>query len=379
MNNSKINIDNYEAFLLDRIEGNLSVELSNELTLFLEANDLCDANESDLVYLDESDMLDNISGICLMSDDLKRFAPSLNEEKIIFESIEGNLEHSSDLKLKSWVTSDPILKQHYDAMLATRTITGNTLTYPHKSNLKRREPVVKYLYMLIAACLIGLLFMFNPFLKRSDDGLLVKNDKIREIKVVNNESKNHAEANQVEVAQTNESTILPLKEASEVTSQRDLFEYNRKYVDVNNQHISQLSKNDVVKFQNFEKINTTKDPIEIQNEEVIVRNEVASLPRIARLGSERVMSIEPKLTFFNMYQTKRLPEEDVLLAGAVNSIKQKIDFLDRKSAAIYGFADYQKNIIKSEGLFEVSKDRTPEGKIEGYSLRIAGFELSTAR
>ncbi|MBK6373214.1 MAG: hypothetical protein IPF67_08420 [Saprospiraceae bacterium] len=80
-----------------------------------------------------------------------------------------------------------------------------------------------------------------------------------------------------------------------------------------------------------------------------------------------------------MYQTKRLPEEDVLLAGAVNSIKQKIDFLDRKSAAIYGFADYQKNIIKSEGLFEVSKDRTPEGKIEGYSLRIAGFELSTAR
>ncbi|MFZ1848600.1 MAG: hypothetical protein WAU12_16910, partial [Saprospiraceae bacterium] len=323
--------------------------------------------------------LDNISGICLMSDDLKRFAPSLNEEKIIFESIEGNLEHSSDLKLKSWVTSDPILKQHYDAMLATRTITGNTLTYPHKSNLKRREPVVKYLYMLIAACLIGLLFMFNPFLKRSDDGLLVKNDKIREIKVVNNESKNHAEANQVEVAQTNESTILPPKEASEVTSQRDLFEYNRKYVDVNNQHISQLSKIDVVKFQNFEKINTTKDPILIQNEEVIVRNEVASLPRIARLGSERVMSIEPKLTFFNMYQTKRLPEEDVLLAGAVNSIKQKIDFLDRKSAAIYGFADYQKNIIKSEGLFEVSKDRTPEGKIEGYSLRIAGFELSTAR
>ncbi|MBK6373213.1 MAG: hypothetical protein IPF67_08415 [Saprospiraceae bacterium] len=278
MNNSKINIDNYEAFLLDRIEGNLSVELSNELTLFLEANDLCDANESDLVYLDESDMLDNISGICLMSDDLKRFAPSLNEEKIIFESIEGNLEHSSDLKLKSWVTSDPILKQHYDAMLATRTITGNTLTYPHKSNLKRREPVIKYLYMLIAACLIGLLFMFNPFLKRSDDGLLVKNDKIREIKVVNNESKNHAEANQVEVAQTNESTILPPKEASEVTSQRDLFEYNRKYVDVNNQHISQLSKIDVVKFQNFEKINTTKDPILIQNEEVIVRNEVASLP-----------------------------------------------------------------------------------------------------
>jgi len=264
-------------------------------------------------------------------------------------------------------------------MLATRTITGNTLTYPHKSNLKRREPVVKYLYMLIAACLIGLLFMFNPFLKRSDDGLLVKNDKIREIKVVNNESKNHAEANQVEVAQTNESTILPPKEASEVTSHRDPLDYNRKYVDVNNQHISQLSKIDVVKFQNFEKINTTKDPILIQNEEVIVRNEVASLPRIARLGSERVMSIEPKLTFFNMYQTKRLPEEDVLLAGAVNSIKQKIDFLDRKSAASYGFADYQKNIIKSEGLFEVSKDRTPEGKIEGYSLRIAGFELSTAR
>ena len=354
MNNSKINIDNYEAFLLDRIEGNLSIELSKELTLFLEANDLCDANESDLVYLDESDMLDNISGICLMSDDLKRFAPSLNEEKIIFESIEGNLEHSSDLKLKSWVTSDPILKQHYDAMLATRTITGNSLTYPHKSNLKRREPVVKYLYMLLAACLIGLLFMFNPFLERTDDGLLVKNDKIGEIKVVNNESKNHVKAIQVDVAQTNESTILPIKETSKVTSHRDPFEYNRKNVDVHSQHISQSSKNDIVKFQNYEKINTTKDPIGIQNEEVIVRNEVASLPRIARLGSERVMSIEPKLTLFNMYQTKRLPEEDVLLAGAVNSIKQKIDFLDRKSAAIYGFADYQKNPCKGNILLQLA-------------------------
>ncbi len=379
MKNPIINIDNYEAFLLDRIEGNLSIELSKELTLFLETNDLSDFDESDLVYLDETDMQDSIAGVCLMSEDLKRFAPSINEEKMIFESIEGNLEDFSDQKLKSWVTSDPILKQHYDAMLATRTITGNALTYPNKSNLKRREPATMYLFMLAAACVIGLLFMFNPFIEKTNVELLVNADTTGEIKVINNDLNQLDKSHKVELAQSKGSIETLLKAKADGTSDKEVGRNFTKNLDVPSQNISQLSYNNAVKVQNSDKIIATSDPVMIQNEEGLSRNKVASLPRIAKLGSERVKSIESKLAFLNMYQNKKLPEEDFLLAGAVNSIKQKIDFLDRKSAAIYGFADYQKNIIKSEGLFEVSKDRTPEGKIEGYSLRIAGFELSTAK
>lgn len=377
MNNNIINIDNYEAFLLDKIEGNLSVALAKELDLFLRNNGLEDVNESDLVYLDESDLQNPITDMYLMSEDLKHYQPSLGEEKIIFEAVEGNIEEAVEKKFKAWIESDVILNQHYQAMLATRSLVENDLVYPHKSKLKRREPIVKYLYYLAAACFLGVLVLF---------GLNQLNDHKPEDNFTKTEIKTDGEKSDL-LHQESKTGV------ADVSSQNPVLVNSNEIIKTGNPD----AESSVKTIQNNQNRNISRrgsngELTSVRNngsQELLVqtpinqnlnsdRKTINTLPKIVRLGSERVVSNIPKSATVNIYQNKKTEDSD-LASGPINSIKDKIEYLDRKSAAIYGFADYQKNIIKSEGLLEVSKDRNQDGKVEGYSLRIAGFELSMAR
>lgn len=379
MNNNIININNYEAFLLDKIEGNLSVALAKELELFLKNNGLEDVVESDLVYLDEGDLQNPMADLYLMSEDLKRFQPSLSEEKIIFEAVEGNIEEEIEKKFHSWIASDAILNQHYQAMLATRTVIENEIIYPYKSKLKRREPIVKYLYFLAAACFLGVLVLIglnqvndiNPeqsFTKTETNKADQKNSELIPAKTQNHVSYLPVQNEVVANSNDNKNALNP-----DVTVPVGPIERQQQH-NIISQKVRSNEPATVGNNKVHEQIVQVPQSPDLNTD----RKTINTLPKIVRLGSDRVVSNIPKSATVNIYQNKKSEEQDIA-TRPINSIKDKIEYLDRKSAAIYGFADYQKNIIKSEGLLEVSKDRNPDGKVEGYSLRIAGFELSTAR
>ncbi len=381
MNYSKINIDNYEAFLLDKIEGNLSQELEFELDLFLKNNDLEDVSGDDLVYLDENDLQNPIANLCLLSEDLKHYQPSMVEEKLIFEAVEGNIEEEVEKKFKTWIASDIILNQHFQAMLATRSAVEKDLLYPHKSQLKKREPIVKYLYYLAAACFLGVMVLFG----------------YNQLNTVDEDQSFTQAIERTNKGQENKRTETGLKpdDIVNVPSENVSLTINPQIGEVIRIEDKSSEKHDLLQLTNNnsttpfnDKLRTGKNkdvvavnhnvPVPSPDEVPSERGLVKTLPKIVRLGTDKVVSSIPKSAIINTYQSKRM-EEEPLMASALSSIKDKIDYLDRKSAAIYGFADYQKNIIKSEGLLEVSKERNADGKVEGYSLRIAGFELSTAR
>lgn len=375
MNNNIININNYEAYLLDKIEGNLSIALTKELDIFLKNNGLEDVHESDLVYLDESDLQNPMSDLYLMSEDLKHYQPSLSEEKIMFEAVEGNIEEEVEKKFKAWIASDVILNQHYQAMLATRSTVENDLIYPNKSKLKRREPIVRYLNYLAAACFLGVLILFglNQISDTNTDHSFtqteIKNAGQKKIELpekVQENDVNTSEQNQLVTNNSPESeTTVTTGDSKTLKSGTSANGNISQKITGTNQVINNGTQGQIVHAPNTQDVNSD-------------RKTINSLPKIVRLGSDRVVSNIPKSATVNIYQNKR-NEEGTIATGPINSIKEKIDYLDRKSAAIYGFADYQKNIIKSEGLLEVSKDRNADGRVEGYSLRIAGFELTTAR
>lgn len=383
MKQSIINIENYEAFLLDRIEGNLSDELSNELEHFMALNGLEDFSEADLVYLDDSELNNPIKNICLFSEDMKRFEPSAAEEQMIFEAVEGTISEEDDVRLKEWMSADPIIKRHYEAMAATRSFAETNIVFPNKSALKRTAGINRPIYWLAAACLVGMLFTFGNLRNNDDlttmpivDNTEVKSStnsatsgsdkKIKSVEITNNDNQGNLVPGEVAVSEQHNEIVIAEKTLFGPATKGK--QPNPKANNLNNNSIPN-------------QLNSDLDSKSIPSDDNMASNELKTklnaLPKIARLGSERVVSSQPISAVVNTYHNRRV-EEEPAMASAFN-IKEKLEYLDRKSAAIYGFADYQKKIIKSEGLLELSKDKNDEGKIEGYSLRIAGFELSTAK
>jgi hypothetical protein len=162
------------------------------------------------------------------------------------------------------------------------------------------------------------------------------------------------------------------------TKQQALTYERQKYIDVKNTLNADI--NPVIADLN-EKVSLNQEG----NSEIeITSNEIKSvdrtqplLPRIARLGLSRIVS-ESRYRIDDIALGQRKDtkiEQPMVLQG----IKQRIEYLDRKSAAIYGFVENQRGIIKSEGLFDIASTYDEKGKFDGLAIRIAGFEISTAK
>lgn len=370
MKNETINTDNFEAFLLDKIEGNLSPELEAELAAFMAAHNIEDTTADDLFYINEMPSEANVTEMCLFSEDLKHFEPSSEEEMLLFEAVEGTISPENEARLREWMSRDEIVRRHFDAMSATKVVADNSITFPHKADLKRSIPIRRMLYALAAACLIGMLFTFGFLSYRADLG------GPTEMASVTTPAGTGSHATQpVNQATAGEDTEVSMPASSDRSSglagtgripdpDRKAGGENFRKTAPSVVHEESISAEEIAGAD------------DLQSEKISSDRMVPSLPKIARLGTSGVISREPVNAVANVFQRTATAEED--MAGVFN-IRETLEYLDRKSSAIYGFADYQKNIIKSEGLFELSKERNQEGKVEGYALRIAGFEISTVK
>lgn len=373
MKNETINIDNFEAFLLDKIEGNLRPELEAELDAFMAAHNIGDVTADDLFYINEAPSEANVTEMCLFSEDLKHFEPSSEEEMLLFEAVEGTISPENETRLREWMSRDEIVRRHFDAMAATKITADDTITFPHKASLKKSIPIRRMLYALAAACLIGMLFTFG-FLR--ENGSLTGPSEIASVAIPANADPNtNRYADQVTVGGDTEVSLPASRDrlsASAGTGQSP--DPNRKARKMAGGNIRKMLPSTMhEEGRSVEEIAGADDQ---QSKKVSSDRMVPPLPKIARLGTSGVTSREPVNAVANIFQKKATADED--MADAFN-IRETLEYLDRKSSAIYGFADYQKNIIKSEGLFGLSKERNQEGKVEGYALRIAGFEISTVK
>lgn len=147
----KINKNNYEAFLLDYIEGNLSAELSVELMLFLENHPELeiDLNDFDIISSNENE---NIT----FNDKqkLKRKEFIINDdviESLIISLVNGDLSKEETDKLLKVIQQDDNYKKMYHQYLSA-VVSDENIKLEDKVLLKGHLPITSdnIEYFLIA-------------------------------------------------------------------------------------------------------------------------------------------------------------------------------------------------------------------------------------
>jgi hypothetical protein len=158
----KINIDNYEAFVLDHMEGNLSAELTAELKAFLMIHPELDVDLEDtqLVSLEIDTLLFN------EKESLKKINAPLNDEQFV-AYIENELSGEEKIKFEKAVAADKFLQKELAVYKHTILKADSSIVFTDKASLKRKPKVLWFrsaanLSMAAALVLIlGLWFMFR--------------------------------------------------------------------------------------------------------------------------------------------------------------------------------------------------------------------------
>ncbi len=183
---SLISKNNYEAYLLDYVEDNLSPELIAELMLFFENNpDLKEDIEAFEVY----ELIPNkveLSG----KSQLKKvdiIVDSSNYESFLIAEIEGLNSAEISTQLKLFLESSSALKEEFLVYQNTKVIAP-TILFEEKKLLKKKEPKIIPLYWwpAVAAAIVFLVWLnvFNDSvnqqyypLAETDKMMMQENDK----------------------------------------------------------------------------------------------------------------------------------------------------------------------------------------------------------
>jgi hypothetical protein len=173
----QIDIHNYEAYLLDFSEGNLTDELQMELELFLiqhpELN--IDLTELSLVSLkDESIVYSHKSS-------LKKTETDLVSEKQFVAYIENQLSEKEIIEFERSCALNPTLTKELAIYIKTIVKPDTTIVYPSKNKLKRKPKVIWFNFstaQFAAAASVVLLFGLYFFWPSSNTNKLHQNNSL---------------------------------------------------------------------------------------------------------------------------------------------------------------------------------------------------------
>jgi len=151
-----INIHNYEAYLLDYLENNLSDNQQIELLVFLEE------------YPELNIELNDLSNNPLVCDDSIVFENKNKLKQIAIESLmiaemEGVSSENDSKELKELLALQPILQKDFDLYKKTVLIPSK-IVFLDKESLRKEKPArLIYWWMSSAAALILALFILKIF------------------------------------------------------------------------------------------------------------------------------------------------------------------------------------------------------------------------
>jgi hypothetical protein len=131
---SRINLNNYEAFLLDHIEGNLSEELTVELKAFAMGHPELeiDLDDKDLPVFTKEEIYPDFK------NDLLKTENDLPNEDLL-NYIEGNLSVTDKLDFENKLSSDAELAKDVDALKKTILSPEADQVFADKQKLKKNE------------------------------------------------------------------------------------------------------------------------------------------------------------------------------------------------------------------------------------------------
>lgn len=207
-----ININNYEAYLLDLAEGELSLDDKKLLMLFLDKHPDIKA-EHNLFELEEivaaNIRFENKSDLkktSILSD-----LTESNFDELCIAKLEGDLIAKEAIEFDKLLKSDEIKEKEYELYKLTQLVPDQTEIYRKKGKLKKKEARVirfrrSYTILSVAASIILLigLYLFMP--KQNEDNILVSETTKNSIKEELQEGRNAGQKNET-IAFLNEKEV----------------------------------------------------------------------------------------------------------------------------------------------------------------------------
>ncbi len=189
---SLITKNNYEAFLLDYVEGNLSPEHTAELMLFFENNPELkeDLGEFDLLTLDVPET--NLKNKEVLKIDENRITALTFDDYAIAE-IEGLNSNEKSEEFAVFLKGNPKYQAEFETYQKTKLV-ASTIVFDDKPALKREQKVIPlYWWVTSAAAVILALFLLNGINWNDEETIPIiaseiKNNSVKEESLNNVES-----------------------------------------------------------------------------------------------------------------------------------------------------------------------------------------------
>lgn len=158
----KIGLHNYEVYLLDYLEGHLSVPLRKEMQDFLKAHpSIAEEAEglgalrlvADPVAFPDIDSLYQAEAAILEE----------TQEMLFLQAADGSLEHQGQKRLALWLNEHPEAGREYRAAMLTRLIPDEEIVFAGKATLKKSIPLYRHplFHSLSRAAAIFLLVLLS--------------------------------------------------------------------------------------------------------------------------------------------------------------------------------------------------------------------------
>ena len=139
----KIDLNNYEAYFLDYMEGNLSAEEKFDLFAFLELHpelkEEFEADFADLALIPEEITFDAKASLKVTEDAL--IITPATVDKLMIAAVEGQLSTEQESKLQTYINEKGLAKQ-YAYYQATQLKPDTSIQFEDKASLKQKTGVV---------------------------------------------------------------------------------------------------------------------------------------------------------------------------------------------------------------------------------------------
>jgi hypothetical protein len=160
-----INKNNYEAYLLDLWEGNLSEDDQVLLSQFLEMHPELEG-EDDLNLLEDISIID--SNVIFDKASIQFDHINLQNYEFFFVAfIEGDLSQEEMMEVNAFLIEHPTLSEKFTQFKKTK-LPLETILYPHKEKLLFKAPILlmparRRLMFAVAASIVFIFWISSPF------------------------------------------------------------------------------------------------------------------------------------------------------------------------------------------------------------------------
>lgn len=176
---TQINIDNYESFYLDHLEGNLGAEDTAALLAFLEAHPELAIEDDALAYLPEPEFvaLDNLSRQNLRFPDTEQKIGLNNIEIFLIASVENQLSEAKSKELQAFLAANPAYMGELSLYQRSRLQADLSIVFPDKKRMKKGGIIIPMYarFAAAAACVAAAVILLRPGTEKQGGNNLASN------------------------------------------------------------------------------------------------------------------------------------------------------------------------------------------------------------